>query len=147
MRGELAAGSPQGYHSPMRAITATILLLLQLRPIMGVALCQVFSGGDGERMELGCPMSEAQAVPGTLSEDGSVSDPATSGPGTGPALVVSADVHGCLLAEFCLTSPPALRSVQLSLVSPLPYSRLTIRPAADAHTALNRTPPVPPPKL
>ena len=46
----------------MRAFVATGLLLLQLRPMLGMALCRAFSGGDGDRMEIDCPMPESVDV-------------------------------------------------------------------------------------
>lgn len=130
----------------MRAILATGLLVLQLRPMLGMALCGALSGGDASRMEIDCPMPEGRPADGTAPA-GYATDAPTSGTNANSALTLPTDPHQCVLAEFCLTTPPAISSVQYALINAPPDSRLVIGPSADLHRAQIRTPPVPPPKV
>lgn len=130
----------------MRSILATGLLLFQLRPMLGMALCQAFSGGDGSRLEIDCPMPEGRA-PDSTAPAADATDSPTSGPAADPALTLPADPHQCVLAEFCLTTPPAISSAQYALINAPPDSRVVVGPSADHHRAQIRTPPVPPPKV
>ena len=121
----------------MRAIMATGLLLLQLRPMLAIAICQAQSGGVGARTEITCPMPETEAA---------AEDPLRHESGSSSALTLPDDIHQCRLAEFCLTMPPAVQAGQHALISPTTDSHLVIVRSGDVLRAANRTPPVPPPK-
>ena len=116
---------------------ATGLLLLQLRPMLAIALCQAQSGGIGDRTEITCPMPETQAP---------AEDPLRHESGSNSALTLPDDVYQCGLAEFCLTAPPAVQPGHHTLISPTTDSPVVIVRSGDVLRAENRTPPVPPPK-
>ena len=117
----------------MRVLVATVLLLLRTQPLLGAALCQFLSGGDGDRMEVGCPM------PAT---DGSVE----AAPGaTGEPLMTSA-IHKCVFAEICAPTPPAVGQAEHAVIAELPEHPLVSRPSVPTLPTEGRAPPVPPPR-
>ena len=132
--------------SGMRAFLATGLLVLQLRPMLGMVLCQALSGGDGDRLAMDCPMPKARPADGAAPGGYAVGSPA-SGPNTGSTLTLPGDGPRCGLAEFCLTTPPAISPAHHALIRAPLDSRLGIGPSVDLHRAQIRTPPVPPPKV
>src|SRR5437867_11055180 len=96
----------------MQATVATLLLLLQLRPVVGVLLCRVLSGAEGSRMEAGCPMPEARAA-----EPSPGGGPASerAGEKTNPALTAG-ESHECVFAELCTTTPPVIRLARAQII-------------------------------
>ena len=122
--GELSSG--------MRALVATALLLLQLQPVLGVALCSAMGGTDGDRMEADCPMPESGVGRDAKHTDG------WSAPNTW---------HECVFAEACAPSPIVVHQARTGIVSlPLQFDAAVPLPDPLLPTE-GRSPPVPPPKV
>ena len=117
----------------MRVFVATVLLLLRTQPLLGAALCQFLSGGDGDRMEVGCPMPAAE---------GSVE----VAPGATSEAAVTSVLHECVFAEICAPTPPAVGQAESMLIADLPERPLVSRPSAPTPPTEGRAPPVPPPR-
>ena len=117
----------------MRAFLSAILLALQAQPLVGIALCAGLAGGEGDRMEVGCPMPEARAE---------VDRPAD--PSSGPVASASSPIHDCLLAESCLVTTPAVLPVPVTFGLATPSTTI-IHIQDSFRTAELRAPPVPPP--
>lgn len=119
----------------MRVIVSAFLLLAQLQPLFGVALCQGLASTEPSLMEDACPMPELGQAAAAQPDDVSALTitPATATP-------------GCVFVEACLTAPPAVIPARMVLGSMLP-SGVSFRPATALHGAEDRAPPIPPPNL
>lgn len=115
----------------MRALVASAILLFQLQPFLGAALCSALGRADGERMEAGCPMPESDA--------GGV-DHRTVG-WSAPDIS-----HACVFAEACAPSPTVVNSVGSGIVSLPPEFDGAVGLPDLFLPAEGRSPPVPPPK-
>lgn len=115
----------------MRALVATAMLLVQLQPVLGVALCGAMGGTDADRMEVGCPMPESGVGRDSHHTEG------WSAPNTS---------HECVFAEACAPSSTIVPSVRLAMVSLLPEFNAPVRLADLVLPTEGRSPPVPPPK-
>jgi hypothetical protein len=121
----------------MKFWSATILLLLQTKPVWGLVLCMGLGAADAHNMEAGCAMADHAAASSSAAEirQASVTD-ATPGH--------QAEGHGCMLADICtLVTPLALRSALL-LVPNAPDSP-AVWPSQHVHGQAHRAPPTPPP--
>lgn len=116
----------------MRVFVATVLLLLRTQPLLGAALCQFLSGGNGDRLEVGCPMPDT---------DGSVAE----APGAASEAVVTATLHECVFAEICAPTP-AVGQGESTVIAELPEHSLVRQPSAPPRPTEGRAPPVPPPR-
>ena len=128
----------------MRAVGA-LLLLLQLRPVAGLLLCQVMGASSAEQMESGCPMADDQTAPLSLSRP---SNPGRAA-GSGSLTVLGTpdgDSHQCALAELCSSPPPLVGPAQLSLSIVATPFRPVPKPTAALFRSTIQAPPVPPPK-
>jgi hypothetical protein len=116
----------------MRAILAACLLLLQLEPLAGVAICRGLALASPEQMEDDCPMRGAT--------------PSQQAQGfTGPTISSHESPLDCVFTEAVLAGASALVRDRAEL-------RLCVPPAESAswHSASmrgteNPSPPVPPP--
>lgn len=115
----------------MRVFVATAMLLLQLQPVLGVALCSAMGGSDGELMEAGCPMPESGSSNTDYQSEG-WSAPLTS--------------HDCVFAEACAPSPTIVHSASTGVVSLTPQFDAVLRFTRLHLPTEGRSPPVPPPK-
>ena len=117
--------------SGMRAFVGTAILLLQLQPVLGVALCGAMGGSDGKRMEAGCPMPEAEISRYAYHTD------RWSAPNIS---------HECVFAEACTPAPTLVHSARLTILAlPLQFAPSVRLPDLLLPTE-GRSPPVPPPK-
>jgi hypothetical protein len=115
----------------MRPLVALAMLLLQLQPVLGVALCSAMGGSDGGRMEAGCPMPELGGG-GADYHTAGWSAPNTS--------------HECVFAEACAPSPTVVHSAPPGVVSLPPHFDSVVRLPDILLPTEGRSPPVPPPK-
>lgn len=115
----------------MRTLVATAMLLLQLQPVFGVALCSAMGGSEGGGMEAGCPMSKSGAGVGNSPPEGwSAPNPS----------------HECVFSEACAPAPAIIHSAAPGIVSLQPqFDRFIPLPGLVLPTE-GRSPPVPPPK-
>src|SRR5688500_7241736 len=121
----------------MKAFSAAILLLLQVRPLWGLVLCMGLGAADEGQMEAGCQMADhASASAGVLD----ASQPSLADATRQPS---EADRHGCMLADVCtLVTPTVAIKPSLLLILNTPYSS-AVRAADTIHGQEHRAPPTP----
>jgi hypothetical protein len=108
----------------MKAVLAALLLLSQLQPLLGTAICMGFSSAAQHE----CQMPEHGAVPyGTVSE-----------PGSPP--------QSCEQASVCAPSPLAVPSLGTSLESVVPVRIGAVIIALAILFGTSSTPPFHPPR-
>ena len=137
-----------GLRSGMRAFSAAILLLLQVRPLWGLVLCLGLGASDEGRMEAGCSMtSDADAsAPTAEPSPADLADLTAAPMGVAdPTNTSQHDRHGCMLADICtLVTPTLALRPSLLLVPDTPRSS-AVWPSYTIHTQERRAPPTPPP--
>jgi hypothetical protein len=119
----------------VRALISVLLLLAQLPPLVGVVLCQGLARAEAELMEDGCPMPDTGRV--RIDQGADV---------TTVVVTTATSTHGCVFAEACLASPPAVIPATMAFGT-LPPSNAIFHPAAALHGADATAPPLPPPNL
>lgn len=108
----------------MKTLVATLLLLFQLQPLAGSAVCLLSS--DGPKQE--CEMPEQRtAAHGSMFESGS------------PA-------QGCALASACAASALAVPSLSEGQESIIPLHLAAARPATVPLVSVASAPPFHPPR-
>ncbi len=112
----------------MRSIAAALFLFLQLRPLVGAAICFEMTPTANH-----CTMPEPDQVP----RHDSPAHPGTSDGG--------ANAPGCPVTAFCASSAPSLAPVSTSLSVPMFDHGTPIGPVPNAHSAEPTAPPAPPP--
>lgn len=115
----------------MRAFVATAMLLFQLQPVLGVALCSAMGGTDADRMEAGCPMPESGVGRAAYYNEG------WSAPNNS---------HECVFAVACTPPSNVVPSLRPAMVTSPPEFNAPVRPADLVLPTEGRTPPVPPPR-
>ena len=109
----------------MKSLVATLLLLFQLQPLAGSAVC-LLSSDLLSKQE--CPMPEQRAAAhGSVSESGS------------PA-------QGCALASICAASALAVPGLSEGQESVIPLDSAAITPAAVPLAEVASAPPFHPPR-
>jgi hypothetical protein len=119
----------------VRTLASLLLLLAQLPPLVGVALCQGLARAEAELMEDGCPMPDTGRVRADPQDDVRTL-----------VVTTATSTHGCVFAEACLASPPAVIPAAMAFGT-LPPSSAIFQPAAALHGADATAPPLPPPNL
>jgi hypothetical protein len=124
----------------MKAFSAAILLLLQVRPLWGLVLCMGLGVADEGRMEAGCQMGDQASANVDVVHD--TSQPSLADATPEPS---QGDRHGCMLADICtLVTPTVALRPSLLLIPNTPY--ISAVWAADTiHGQDHRAPPTPPP--
>ncbi len=111
----------------MRVAAAVLLLVLQLKPLVGTAICIENLSTTGE-----CPMPIGQAP-------GQTPAPAPHEPGHGfPA-------PGCPAADFCAPLAPAIGAVPVILSTPISERGTSTSFLPGLHSVEPAAPPAPPP--
>jgi hypothetical protein len=132
----------------MRAFSAAILLLLQVRPLWGLVLCMGLGVADEGRMEAGCSMAGDVGVSAadakTSSEDSAASTEAMPAVSDGTPHESHAR-HGCMLAEICTLVTPTLALKPSLLLLPNTPRSSALWPSETIPAQERRAPPTPPP--
>lgn len=120
----------------MRALVSVLLLMAQLQPLAGMALCRGLAAAEPGLMEDGCPMPES--APGQVSER--VTDPSSSSilPSTG-------SLHDCGFAGACLNASPAVIPAKVAFRTVPPPHEQSLRVVGTLHGSDEFPPPIPPP--
>jgi hypothetical protein len=121
----------------MKSWSAAIVLLLQMQPVWGLALCMGLGAADQGNMETGCAMADHATARPAAVESGqpSVSDATPAHP-TG---------HGCMLADICTLVTPTVALKPALLLVPNSPDSPAIWPSQNLHGQVYRAPPTPPP--
>jgi hypothetical protein len=119
----------------VRALASMLLLLAQLPPLVGVLVCQGLARAEAELMEDGCPMPDTGRVRSDQQAEVST-----------VVVTTATSTHGCVFAEACLASPPAVIPAAMAFGT-LPPSNVLFQPAVALHGADATAPPLPPPNL
>ena len=120
----------------MRGLVSVLLLITQLQPLVGVALCEGLARTEASLMEDGCPMPEVKS---------DRSSPSAAGLPSGPMLTSADPVHDCVFAEACLNASPALNPAKLAFQSAQPPHDQSFRAVSALHGSDEFPPPIPPP--
>ena len=108
----------------MKTLVATLLLLFQLQPVFGSAVCSLSSDRPSNEE---CEMPGQHAAKGSLLKSGPLS-------------------QGCALASICAASAPAVPSLSEDQETTFPLRLAQATPAAVTLVGVVSAPPFHPPR-
>jgi len=108
----------------MKSLIATLLLLFQLQPLAGSAVCLLSSDGPSKQE---CEMPDQHTAQGSLLETGS-------------------PTQGCALASACAASALAVPGLSEGQESVIPLHSAAATPAAFTLVGVASAPPFHPPR-